>query len=244
MTVPKKEFDEFVYAVSHDLREPMKKITAFGKHLQETADGELGEKSKEYLKIILSASDRMVGMIDDLLEFSRTGRLQTESIATEVPLDLLIKEILTDLMVDPQDVYVTMRNLPVVWGHSPRLRRVFQNLLTNSLKFRREGIHLEIGISSKKVGGILVITYEDNGIGFDPVYNEKIFGLFERLHTRFEYPGTGVGLSLCRRLLTSYGATIDAQGTPDLGSKFTLRLPKEMEIAHHAKAPETISAVR
>lgn len=217
----------FAYAASHDLREPLNKIKAFSDRLQAKYREHLDDKGLQYLDIMQTAAERMTQLIDDLLAYSRSSRGEE---APPVMLDLreVLHDVMSDLDVQIQEAHadIRIRSLPSVKAHPLRMRQVFQNLLSNALKFRRKDVPLVIEVEGYVELGWVVITFRDNGIGFDPTYADRIFTLFTRLHSRFEYPGTGIGLALCRRILDLYGGTITAAGEPDKGATFTIRMPR------------------
>jgi len=216
---------QFAYAASHDLREPLNKITAFGQRLGAKYADRLDEKGQQYLEIMQTAAGRMTHLIDDLLEFSRIGR--EEAPLMRVDLNRVLQEVQEDLdlVVQNAGAEIEVEQLPEVIGHSMRFRQVFQNLLSNAIKFQRPGVPPKVRVTGRVESGWAIIDVSDNGIGFDPQYADSIFTLFKRLHTRFEYPGTGIGLAMCRRILDAYGGTITARGVPNGGATFTVRIP-------------------
>ncbi len=218
--------ESFAYAASHDLREPLNKVRAFATRLRDKYGEVLEGSGQEYLAILESAATRMAVLIDDLLMFSRTGR--EEAPQMRVNLNQVITEALADLEVSTEEakaIVSVQPGLPVIMAHSMRLRQVFQNLLSNALKFRKPNEAAKVKIRGWVNGDVAIITVSDEGIGFNPSEGESIFTVFTRLHTRFEYPGTGVGLALCRRILAVYGGTIEALGESNAGATFTIRLP-------------------
>jgi PAS domain S-box-containing protein len=221
-----EELEQFAYAASHDLREPLNKITAFGQRFQSRFGSDLEPKAAEYLDVMVTASGRLDGLINDLLDFSRAGRDQGSMM--EVPLDRVLEEALEDLSESIASAGAEIRvhpGLPAVHGHTHHIRQLFENLISNAIKFRHPERSPVVAIRGTVVGRQIVITVDDNGIGFDPKFNDEIFRIFHRLHSRFEYPGTGVGLALCRRIANRYGGSIVAEGKPGEGSTFRLTLP-------------------
>ena len=215
----------FAYAASHDLREPLNKIVAFGQRLQDKYTDQLDEKGQQYLGVMQTAAKRMTRLIDDLLEYSRVGR--EEAPLVKIDLDRVVHEVISDLEIPIQEAgaEIILQPLPQICAHAGRMRQVFQNLLSNAIKFHRTDVPPKIQVSGYEEHDTAVITVQDNGIGFEPQYAEKIFTLFTRLHTRFEYPGTGIGLALCRRILDQYRGKITAKGEPNVGATFTISLP-------------------
>jgi signal transduction histidine kinase len=219
------ELRQFAYAASHDLREPLGKIKAFGNRLQEKYGDRLDDKGFEYLNVMQNAADRMLLLIDDLLEYSRVGR--KEHAQEWVNLDSVVAEVIDVFSERLTDANIEVGKLPVIWGDRHQMLILFQNLIGNSLKFRCPERPSRVRVSAINDGTCHVITVEDNGIGFDPEYAERIFQIFERLHTRFNYPGTGIGLALCRKIVDRHGGSIRGIGRPGEGATFELRLPKE-----------------
>lgn len=215
----------FAYAASHDLREPLIKITAFGQRLEERYSDKLDDKGKQYLGIMQTAASRMLSLIDDILGYSRVGR--EDSPLENVDLNKILPEVLSDLemSIEEAKAKIIAGGLPTVRAHPHRMQQVFQNLISNALKFRKPHVEPLIRVTSRESEGVAVITVEDNGIGFDPKQSEKVFEIFTRLHTRFDYPGTGIGLAMCRRILDHYNGKIIARGEPDVGSMFTITIP-------------------
>jgi len=216
----------FAYAASHDLREPLIKISAFGQRLEERYAPNLDAKGKQYLEIMQNASERMLRLIDDLLAYSRIGREANPR--ENVDTALVLKDVLSDLEVPLQEskaVIDIVGRFPVVEAHPTRIGQVFQNIISNAIKFCKPGTPPHIKITGSVQNGDGVIIFEDKGIGFDPQHADRIFTIFTRLHTRFEYPGTGIGLAICRRIVDQYGGSITGKGRPNKGAIFTIRLP-------------------
>lgn len=215
----------FAYAASHDLREPLNKITAFSVRLADKYAANLDIKGQQYLNIMQTAAIRMARLIDDLLEFSRAGTEPNPPV--KINLNYLLKDVISDLEIPiaESQVQIELSELPTLRGNPARLRQVFQNLLSNAIKFKQPGRTPIIRITGRVEGEEAIITVRDNGIGFEQQYSERIFTIFTRLHTRFEYPGTGIGLALCRRILDQYGGKITAQGVPNEGATFIITVP-------------------
>jgi signal transduction histidine kinase len=188
---------------------------------------QLSDKGRDYLHRVNAAAERMQRLIEDLLKFSRVA---THGRAF-APVDLarITREVLVDLesVVERTGGIVRVGALPTIYADEPQIRQLIQNLLSNALKFCRDGVAPEVSINSKVLDSIAEITVRDKGIGFDPEYSERIFRVFERLNGRSQYPGTGVGLALCRKIAERHGGTIVADGAPDLGAIFTVTIPIE-----------------
>ena len=225
-----ESLQSFAYAASHDLREPLNKIVGFGGRLRSKYGDDLPAEGQEYLGIMEAAAQRMAHLIDDLLTFSRAGQKDADP-AMDVDLNKVVQEALSDLQMRVEDTGATfdIGPLPIVRGHTMRFRQVFQNLLGNALKFHKPNQSPHISVRGTFRDGEAVIEVQDDGIGFEPQYAEDIFTAFKRLHNRFDYPGTGIGLALCRRILSQYGGTVRGEGQLGECAVFTVRIP----MRHH-----------
>jgi len=222
-----RDLEDFAYVASHDLQEPLRKISAFSERLEKQLGDEIDDRSADYLDRISSASVRMQGLINDLLAYSRS----TASAEALVPMDLseIVGDVVKDLEVAIAEAGATISvgSLPVIDSDASQLRQVFQNLIGNAIKFRRPGVSPEIRIESAAFGPRWLIRVSDNGIGFDTKYAEKIFTVFQRLHGRSEYAGTGIGLAIVRKVVERHGGTIRAEVDPDQpGASFVIDLPR------------------
>ncbi|MGX5819047.1 PAS domain S-box protein [Chitinophaga lutea] len=220
------ELQQFTYAAAHDMKEPIRKIRFYTSALRDIL-GELEDaRAASFLHRISDASDRMLTLLEDLLAYSRVSS-GVATIADEVSLN----EVLRDVVANEQETIerlgamVEVDPLPVVEGIPFQLRQLFDNLLGNALKYHRAGNAPYVRVSSRLESDGWYITVEDNGIGFEPKHGEKIFELFERLHGREEYPGTGIGLALCRRIMQNHRGSISASGRPGKGAAFQLHFP-------------------
>ncbi len=232
-----EQLEQFAYAASHDMKEPLRKILFYGNHLWETISGGLGEKEKEYLLRSLNAANRMKVLIDDLLEYSRTSSYTQEF--EEVDLIEIAGEVLFSHKegIEEKGARVRVAALPVIKGIPFQLRQLFDNLLSNALKYHHPRRQLEIVIAADKVmgndeTGELISDREyhkisicDNGSGFDPRFSEKIFELFQRLPGVPKSSGTGVGLALCKKIVQNHYGVIKAVGTLEEGSCFVMYFP-------------------
>ena len=242
-----KELEEFAYVASHDLQEPLRKVMAFGDRLETKFGDALGEQGKDYLGRMRTATQRMQTLINDLLTYSRV----TTKAQPFAPVDLstVAQEVLSDLETRTAEVNgkVDVDKLPTVQADALQMRQLFQNLVGNALKFSKPGESPVVTISSRRLNGkdslatmgltsneALEITVQDNGIGFDAKYAERIFGTFQRLHGRSEYEGTGIGLSVCRKIVERHGGRIRAESEPNNGAKFIVTLPLDQreEMTH------------
>ncbi|HEX3044850.1 MAG TPA: ATP-binding protein [Bacillota bacterium] len=223
------ELEQFAYIASHDLQEPLRKIQLFGAKLSENYSQNLDEKALDYLQRMNNAAVRMEKLIQDLLHYSRVTA-KTRPLE-QVDLNNIIKEVQSDLeiRIHESQAEITVSQLPVVLGDPLQLRELFQNLIGNSIKYQPPNnipvIKIQSTIIREADQCFDKIEVIDNGIGFDNAYAEKIFGLFQRLHGRSEYQGTGIGLAICRKIVTSHGGVITATGKVGEGATFTIKLP-------------------
>jgi len=226
-----KELDAFSYSVSHDLRAPLRHMHGFVELLKKRIVGLPDEKIHQYADAIAAASIKMGILVDDLLAFSRMG--QTEIKKRKIGFNTLIREVVRDIQDEAKgrDIKWEIDELPeVVYGDQTLLRLVFVNLIANSVKFTRTRPLAEIKIGCKDEGDNFVCSVKDNGVGFDMKYVDKLFGVFQRLHTQNEFEGTGVGLANVRRIISRHGGRIWAEGSVGQGATFYFTLPKTKEI--------------
>lgn len=223
-----KELEAFSYSVSHDLRAPLRHISGFVELLQREAGTSLSEKSLRYLTTISQSAQRMGDLIDDLLTFSRIGKSELQK--TDVSLDVLVRGVLGDFQMATKgrDILWDIHPLPVVQADPALMRLVLVNLMSNAVKFtsKREDAKIEIG-STSSPDGDTVIFIRDNGAGFDPRYADKLFGVFQRLHSHDEFEGTGIGLANVQRIIHRHGGRVWAEGAVDGGATFSFSIPKQ-----------------
>jgi light-regulated signal transduction histidine kinase (bacteriophytochrome) len=212
--------------VSHDLRAPLRHVTGFAGLLQQQSGGALDDRGRRYVKTIVDAAARMGRLIDDLLTFSRIGRT---ALATR-PVDLgeLVRDAQREASADVngRDIVWKVADLPVVEGDRALLGLVVTNLLSNALKYTstRPRAEIEVGVNGHEPGQVAIFV-RDNGVGFDPQYGHKLFGVFQRLHTAEEFDGTGIGLANVRRIVHRHGGRTWAEGVVDAGATFYFSLP-------------------
>ena len=222
-----KSLEEFAYVASHDLQEPLRKVRAFGDRLQMRYSDLLDATGKDYLQRMQNGSARMQALIDALLTYSRV----TTKAQPPAPVDLnsVMADVLSDLEVTIETLQadVTVGPLPTLAADSTQMHQLLQNLVSNALKFHKPDVTPHVCITSKLCdrGECWEIVVADNGIGFDMQYAERIFQVFQRLHGRSEYEGTGVGLAICRKIVERHGGTICAESAPGQGARFVIRLP-------------------
>jgi signal transduction histidine kinase len=233
-----RDLEQYAYAASHDLQEPLRKIRSFGSYLQDTQMSRLDEKGRLQLQRIIHSAERMSGLIHDLLMFSSARKDQGFETTN---LNGLLQEVLADfeLALAQQGAIVEAGPLPVIDAIPHQLNQLFSNLVSNALKFAREGERPRLTISARSLPGaeleklglpitvpFVELRFSDNGIGFPPEYGNQIFGLFKRLNSREHYPGSGIGLALCKKVVENHNGHIRAESLEGQGSTFFIYLPK------------------
>ncbi|MEA5599437.1 PAS domain-containing protein [Rivularia sp. UHCC 0363] len=230
LTRSNEELQQFAFIASHDLQEPLRKITAFGDRLKATCENSLTDKGYDYLQRMQNAAERMQALIEDLLTLSRiTTRAKP---FVEVNLAQVTQEVLSDLeiRIAQTGAQIEVGNLPTIEADPLQMRQLLQNLIGNALKFHRKAEPPLIKIYSKTLTNKQLspdyyqIVVEDNGIGFDEKYLDRIFNVFQRLHGRTEYEGTGIGLAICRKIVERHQGTITATSEPGKGASFIVKL--------------------
>ena len=225
-----QDLQNFAFVASHDLHEPLRKIQIFGNRLQEKYSHALDKRGLDYLSRMQSSSARMQTFIDDLLAYSR---LTTDAQTLQTTdLNQILQTVLDDLKFQIQENHaeVVANRLPIIEANPTQMRQLFQNLLSNAIKFRRPNLRPIIHITSQLTpANSMEIRIIDNGIGFDPEYSERIFGMFQRLHGRSAYVGTGIGLAICRKIVEQHHGKITAVSQPNQGTTFIITLPITQE---------------
>jgi light-regulated signal transduction histidine kinase (bacteriophytochrome) len=228
------DLEQFAYVASHDLQEPLRKVSGFCQLLQMRYADQLDERAQEYIRFAVDGAKRMQDLINDLLMLSRVGR--TAESFGQVDLDAVARDVVEVLgpAIEESQATVTVGDLPEVTGDRRLLAATLQNLITNALKFRSEEppevsvtatLADGAGDGSAGNGSEWVIAVADNGIGIDPDYGEQIFTIFKRLHHRTEYAGTGIGLALAKKIVEFHGGRIWLDPTPPPGATFKIALP-------------------
>lgn len=224
-----KELQDFAYIASHDLREPLRKISSFGSLIQDSLKGKLDEDQQENLEFMINGAQRMQDMIDDLLTYSRltTSAKPPQRVDLNEVIEDLKKLELATLLDETQGTIHVPEPLLPVQADPFQMHQLFQNLLGNGLKFHKEGIPPEITIRARQVENNMIrIEVEDNGIGIAEEYHEQVFVMFKRLHSREQYEGTGIGLAVCKKIVERHRGNIGVKSTPGEGSTFWFSLPR------------------
>lgn len=220
------ELDRFAYVASHDLQEPLRKILVFSDKIQTRYRNEISENVLHNLEKIIKAAGRMQSLINDLLRFSRQTSLNEDFCL--VSLNDLMVDVMADMeiKIESTGAQVQVSQLPVIWAIPSQMRQLFQNLVSNAIKFRKKDTVPLIHIYSEKPRSVdYRIVVQDNGIGFEPKYAEEIFMVFKRLHSYHEFEGSGVGLSICKKIIDRHNGRIKAESKVGGGSRFILDFP-------------------
>jgi signal transduction histidine kinase len=220
-----QDLEQFASVVSHDLREPLRAVTGFLRLLEERTEDKLDGREKRFVEYALDGADRMQEMIGALLDLSRVKTRGEDPVPTEA--EAMVDRAVEALhrAIENAEAEVTYDALPTVKADKAQLAQVFQNLIANAIKFQREGVPPRIHIAAEREGDKWVFSVVDNGIGIDPEQVERIFQIFQRLHTEEEYEGMGIGLALCRRIVERHGGRIWVESEIGEGSTFTFTLP-------------------
>jgi signal transduction histidine kinase len=250
-----RELEQFAAVASHDLQEPLRKIQAFGDRLRSRGAAALDDQSREYLERMLGAAQRMRSLIDDLLTYARVTTSARPF--TAVDLEQIARDVVGDLDARLAQTGGTVHigNLPTISADAVQMRQLLQNLIGNGLKFHRPDVPPRVEVSARVVpadnaeaadsghssngegarSSVCELIVSDNGIGFEPIYAERIFELFQRLHGRSAFEGTGMGLAICRKIVERHGGTIAATSAPGQGARFVVHLPAatRAEVPHH-----------
>ncbi len=218
------ELQQFAYVASHDLQEPLRMVSSFSQLLEKRYKDRLDEDANEFIGFIVDGAQHMKLLIDDLLTYSRvtSHAKEFENVDLENVLDVVFSNL--SFYLEENKVIITKDSLPVVFADPSQMGQIFQNLISNAIKFHN-GSTPKIHISSQKSETEWIFAVADNGIGIDPNYQEQIFEVFKRLHTRNEYPGSGIGLSICQKIIQRHGGRIWVESKKDVGSTFFFTLP-------------------
>lgn len=226
-----RELESFSYSVSHDLRSPLRAVDGFARLLEEEHGDKLDAEGRRLLTVVRENSQRMGQLIDDLLTFARIGRKPFTS--TEIDMRMLAASVFQEVKqdLDMSKAELRLDELPLTRGDAPLLRQVWVNLLANALKFSRDRPAIVIEVGGHADAEESVYSVNDNGVGFDMRYYDKLFGVFQRLHRADEFPGTGVGLAIVHRIVTRHGGRVWAEGRVDVGATFYFTLPRGLKHA-------------
>jgi PAS domain S-box-containing protein len=220
-----KQLEQFVYIASHDLQEPLKTLSNYVGLFQEDYHDKLDKNSSKYLDFINTATDRMRMLVQDLLEYARVG--QQRNVAA-IDCNLLLIDVLKDMdgSIAENKAKIQIEPLPVIHGNYSELKSLFQNLLSNAIKFRRQDEPLVVRITAKESGNEWIFAVQDNGIGIENEYHERIFSIFQKLHSQKKYPGTGIGLAHCKKIVEIHRGKMWVESVPGKGSTFYFTIPK------------------
>ncbi|GAA3142179.1 sensor histidine kinase [Streptomyces rameus] len=219
------ELEQFAYVASHDLQEPLRKVSSFTQLLQRRYGGQLDDKADQYIAFAVDGANRMQTLINDLLAFSRVGRVHNDH--RTVDLEDVLSRAVDDLSVAVEETGAEISHdaLPTVVGDSTQLGMLWQNLLSNAIKFHSPDRPPQIHVSAVRQGDMWEFAVGDNGIGIAPEFQEKVFAIFQRLHTKDAYPGTGIGLAMCKKVVEFHGGTIRIDSEYRLGTRVVFTLP-------------------
>jgi light-regulated signal transduction histidine kinase (bacteriophytochrome) len=228
LTRSNRDLEQFAYIASHDLQEPLRAVAGFTTLLQQRYQDKLDEKADSYIGFVVDGVSRMQALIHGLLEYSRVNT--RGGVPEPVRADQALKEAVANLQtaIERSGATVTATPLPMVRADLAQLTHLFQNLIENGIKFRSDRPP-EIEVSARHQDGTWLFWVRDNGIGLDPQYADRIFMIFQRLHTRDKYPGTGIGLAICKRIIERHGGKIWVESQPGRGATFYFTLPEKGE---------------
>jgi PAS domain S-box-containing protein len=228
-----EDLNQFAYAASHDLQEPLRMVALFSQMLQSAYSGRLDSEADQYISYVVNGATRMEQLLKDLLAYSQAGS-STEGPAQPLDCQAVMEKVMLNLQIatEQNGASVTWSDLPTVPAHEVRMVQLFQNLVGNAIKYRGlESPKIRVSASPRKMGWMFCV--EDNGIGIDPEYAQQIFGVFKRLHGP-KYPGTGIGLAICQRIVERYGGRIWVESKLGEGSRFYFTLPTvALELTGH-----------
>ncbi|MBI4397132.1 MAG: GAF domain-containing protein [Elusimicrobia bacterium] len=218
------ELEQFAYVASHDLQEPLRMVISYLQLLERHFQNAFDDKAKMFMNYAVDGGRRMQALISDLLFYSRVGR--TEKPMTNVDVEIVMKNVLQNLgkTIRDKNVEIECGPMPKITGNEMRIAQLFQNLIANGIKFCEEGKTPKIKVAAERREKAWLFSVSDNGIGIDPKYFNKIFQVFQRLHSREEYPGTGIGLSVCQKIVELHGGEIRVDSGPGRGSTFSFTI--------------------
>ncbi|WP_422737041.1 sensor histidine kinase [Micromonospora sp. WMMD729] len=237
LTRSNRDLEQFAYVASHDLQEPLRKVASFCQLLQRRYAGQLDERADQYIAFAVDGAQRMQRLINDLLAFSRIGRLTTGFV--DVDLNKVMGDVAgqTEAARQYADAELTWTDLPVIRGEEPLLTNLLANLVSNSIKFRRPDVPPKVHISARLVDAEWEISCQDNGIGIEPEFADKIFVIFQRLHSKDAYPGTGIGLAIVKKIVEYHGGRVWVDTDVPEGTAIRFTLPARPEDVEAAADP-------
>ena len=229
--------EQFIHVISHDIKEPLRKIVTFASHLLINRADTLEELERNNIKKINTSAQRLNSLVDDLVKYAASA---SKMDFDKVDLDNILRDVIEDLelLITESGATIKMPKLPQILCSNVQMRQLFANLLTNAIKYSREGVSPVIAIHAEIISGVEgldqdkkfhKITLEDNGIGIDALHLNKIFTIFQRLHMRDEYSGNGIGLAICKKIMENHSGRIDAESIPGVGSTFNIYFPVTSE---------------
>jgi PAS domain S-box-containing protein len=224
-----KELEQFAYVASHDLQEPLRMVASYTQLLARRYRGKLDQDADEFIGFAVDGARRMQELINDLLAYSRVGSraLELQPVDTAAVVDQVISDL--SLAIEDTGASVTRGELPTIRADPRQIQQLFQNLLANAIKFHKPGTTPVVRISARQRDGHWTFSVCDNGIGIEPQYLDRIFVLFQRLHSRADYAGTGIGLAICKKIVERHGGTIRVESEPGHGTTFEFTLPDRGE---------------
>jgi signal transduction histidine kinase len=234
LTRSNRDLEQFAYVASHDLQEPLRKVASFCQLLQRRYAGQLDERADQYIYFAVDGAQRMQRLINDLLAFSRIGRVTTAFV--DVDLNRVVDDVISQR--EPSSGRITRGELPVVRGEEPLLTALLSNLIGNALKFRKPDIPVEIRVEASRSGEEWELSVRDNGIGIGPEFSEKVFVIFQRLHSKEAYPGTGIGLAICKKIVEYHGGRIWLDTDHHDGTLIRFTLPVDRPALTDSAGPE------
>jgi light-regulated signal transduction histidine kinase (bacteriophytochrome) len=220
-----KELEQFAYVASHDLQEPLRMVASFTQLLEKRYKDQLGQDAKDFIRFAADGANRMQGLINDLLAYSGVGARGKPLEPTDCHAVLGQAIVNLSMVIEDNHAIVTSDELPTVMADASQMVQLFQNLVGNAIKFRDEELP-RIHVSALEKGNEWVFSVKDNGIGIDPQFSERIFVAFQRLHSREKYPGTGIGLAICNKIVDRHGGKIWIESELGKGSTFYFTMPK------------------
>jgi PAS domain S-box-containing protein len=226
LTRSNEELERFAYVISHDLTEPLRMVGSYTQLLERRYASRLDDDGREFMAYIVEGAKRMRGLLEDLLTYARAGREGAH--VKRAPLDKALDDAMANLRhgIERTGAVVRRAPLPPLLADRTGMAQVFQNLIGNAIKFGREGVHPQVDVRAEEGAAGWVVLVEDNGIGIEPKFFNKIFDVFQRLNPREQYEGSGIGLAICKKVVEQHGGSIEVESSPGKGTKFAIHLPR------------------